>query len=216
MAAKGYPEAYPKGMAISGLDSFKGNPDCVVFHAGTEQRDTKEQAHAFQDALERFSPTARRLNAAQCNRQSWEAEVRRQAQCAHKLCLRAASVGGQLQRQQMLEAVAEQAAKVGAGISVWTVDMRGMGCAYTNQCAACGHTWSDMGMDIPPAMVPQLIANARGMIQPLVDEMMRSAVMIKCETNGEQRSPKCSVISYPTSKNKWRTTSAKEPSDKRK
>ena len=39
MAAEGYPEAYPKGMAISGLESFKRNPDCVVFHAGTEQRD---------------------------------------------------------------------------------------------------------------------------------------------------------------------------------
>jgi hypothetical protein len=50
------------------------------------------------------------------------------------------------------DAVTEQAAKVSAGISVWTVDMRGMGCAYTNQCAACGHTWSDMGMDIPKSM----------------------------------------------------------------
>ena len=39
MAAEGYPEAYPKGMAISGLQSFEGNPDRVVFHAGTEQRD---------------------------------------------------------------------------------------------------------------------------------------------------------------------------------
>lgn len=38
MAADGYPEAYPKGMAISGLESSVEDPGRVVFHAGTEMR----------------------------------------------------------------------------------------------------------------------------------------------------------------------------------
>ena len=50
------------------------------------------------------------------------------------------------------QAVAEQSASASAGISVWTVDMRGMGCEYKHQCAACGHTWAGMGMDIPKSM----------------------------------------------------------------
>ena len=39
MAAEGYPESYPKGMAISGLESLAGETEQVVFHAGTELRD---------------------------------------------------------------------------------------------------------------------------------------------------------------------------------
>jgi phosphoribosylamine--glycine ligase len=39
MAAEGYPESYPKGMAISGLESLAGQTEQVVFHAGTELRD---------------------------------------------------------------------------------------------------------------------------------------------------------------------------------
>ena len=39
IAAEGYPESYPKGMAISGLESLAGQTEQVVFHAGTELRD---------------------------------------------------------------------------------------------------------------------------------------------------------------------------------
>ncbi len=38
LASKGYPGPYTKGDAISGLDSFKGRDDVVVFHAGTSRR----------------------------------------------------------------------------------------------------------------------------------------------------------------------------------
>lgn len=39
MAAKGYPAAYPKGMAIDGLAAVKRMKDVVVFHAGTASKD---------------------------------------------------------------------------------------------------------------------------------------------------------------------------------
>jgi phosphoribosylamine--glycine ligase len=39
LASKGYPGSYQKGDAIKGLDSFKGDSDVVVFHAGTSVRD---------------------------------------------------------------------------------------------------------------------------------------------------------------------------------
>jgi phosphoribosylamine--glycine ligase len=35
LAAEGYPGSYKKGRVITGLDSFKGSTDIVVFHAGT-------------------------------------------------------------------------------------------------------------------------------------------------------------------------------------
>ena len=35
LAAKGYPGAYAKGTEIRGLDALTGDPDTVVFHAGT-------------------------------------------------------------------------------------------------------------------------------------------------------------------------------------
>ncbi|GAB1409407.1 phosphoribosylamine--glycine ligase [Desulfovibrionales bacterium] len=35
IAAKGYPQAYPKGMEISGLEAAARCPDVTVFHAGT-------------------------------------------------------------------------------------------------------------------------------------------------------------------------------------
>ena len=35
LAAKGYPGAYKKGSEIRGLDALTGDPDTVVFHAGT-------------------------------------------------------------------------------------------------------------------------------------------------------------------------------------
>lgn len=35
LAAKGYPEAYPKGMVIQGLDNINHHDDVIVFHAGT-------------------------------------------------------------------------------------------------------------------------------------------------------------------------------------
>ncbi len=38
LASKGYPGPYAKGDKIDGLDSFKGNDDTVVFHAGTSLR----------------------------------------------------------------------------------------------------------------------------------------------------------------------------------
>ena len=38
MAAEGYPDSYPKGMPISGLDQWDGDGETVVFHAGTERR----------------------------------------------------------------------------------------------------------------------------------------------------------------------------------
>ena len=38
LASEGYPEAYPKGLPISGLDEIKSS---VVFHAGTTQKDTE-------------------------------------------------------------------------------------------------------------------------------------------------------------------------------
>jgi len=39
MASGGYPEAYEKGRAISGLDEAAAVPDVVVFHAGTAEKD---------------------------------------------------------------------------------------------------------------------------------------------------------------------------------
>jgi len=38
LASEGYPEAYPKGLPISGLDEINSS---VVFHAGTTQKDTE-------------------------------------------------------------------------------------------------------------------------------------------------------------------------------
>jgi phosphoribosylamine--glycine ligase len=37
MASGGYPGAYPQGKSILGLDDVKGDPDVVVFHAGTKK-----------------------------------------------------------------------------------------------------------------------------------------------------------------------------------
>ncbi|OGG46613.1 MAG: phosphoribosylamine--glycine ligase, partial [Candidatus Handelsmanbacteria bacterium RIFCSPLOWO2_12_FULL_64_10] len=39
LASEGYPGAYPKGRAISGLDEVEGMPDTVAFHAGTARQD---------------------------------------------------------------------------------------------------------------------------------------------------------------------------------
>ncbi len=36
MAAEGYPGSYEKGSEIKGLEALKGDPDLVVFHAGTK------------------------------------------------------------------------------------------------------------------------------------------------------------------------------------
>ena len=36
MASEGYPDAYPKGLKITGLDKANEVQDCVVFHAGTK------------------------------------------------------------------------------------------------------------------------------------------------------------------------------------
>jgi phosphoribosylamine--glycine ligase len=35
LASKGYPDSYEKGKTIKGLDSFKGDENLMVFHAGT-------------------------------------------------------------------------------------------------------------------------------------------------------------------------------------
>jgi phosphoribosylamine--glycine ligase len=37
LASEGYPRAYPKGRAITGLDDVAGDEDVVVFHAGTRR-----------------------------------------------------------------------------------------------------------------------------------------------------------------------------------
>ncbi len=37
LASEGYPRAYPKGRAITGLDALSDLPDVVVFHAGTRR-----------------------------------------------------------------------------------------------------------------------------------------------------------------------------------
>ena len=37
LASAGYPRSYPTGRAISGLDTLAGEPDVVVFHAGTRR-----------------------------------------------------------------------------------------------------------------------------------------------------------------------------------
>ena len=39
MASPGYPDDYPKGLVISGLDAVSGLEDLVVFHAGTAEKD---------------------------------------------------------------------------------------------------------------------------------------------------------------------------------
>ncbi|MDQ7031380.1 MAG: phosphoribosylamine--glycine ligase [Desulfonauticus sp.] len=41
IAAKGYPQKYPKGMEISGLDKVKNLSDVIIFHAGTKQENGK-------------------------------------------------------------------------------------------------------------------------------------------------------------------------------
>ncbi len=38
MASEGYPESYPTGMEITGLEKAAGTPDVMVFHAGTAQK----------------------------------------------------------------------------------------------------------------------------------------------------------------------------------
>jgi phosphoribosylamine--glycine ligase len=38
LASGGYPREYAAGKAISGLDALAGDPDVVVFHAGTRRR----------------------------------------------------------------------------------------------------------------------------------------------------------------------------------
>lgn len=41
LSSKGYPGSYRKGDAISGLESFKGSDDVIVFHAGTSMKNGK-------------------------------------------------------------------------------------------------------------------------------------------------------------------------------
>ncbi len=41
MAAQGYPGKYPKGMEIKGLEEVEKDPEVMVFHAGTTQKDGK-------------------------------------------------------------------------------------------------------------------------------------------------------------------------------
>lgn len=41
MAAKGYPERYPKGMVIQGLEKLQKRKNIMVFHAGTEIKNHK-------------------------------------------------------------------------------------------------------------------------------------------------------------------------------
>jgi len=43
-AAPGYPGEYKKGMEITGLDSFKGRDDLLVFQAGTKKDEGKTAA----------------------------------------------------------------------------------------------------------------------------------------------------------------------------
>jgi len=42
MASGGYPGSYSKGFPIRGLDAVKGQPDAVVFHAGTAWNEQKQ------------------------------------------------------------------------------------------------------------------------------------------------------------------------------
>ena len=37
LAAKGYPGSYPTGSEIRGLDALAGDPDLLLFHAGTRR-----------------------------------------------------------------------------------------------------------------------------------------------------------------------------------
>ena len=39
LASGGYPRDYEKGKPIEGLEALAGDPDVVVFHAGTRRRD---------------------------------------------------------------------------------------------------------------------------------------------------------------------------------
>ncbi|WP_028950911.1 phosphoribosylamine--glycine ligase [Sulfurihydrogenibium subterraneum] len=41
MASKGYPDSYQKGFEITGIEEAEKDPDVVVFHAGTEEKDGK-------------------------------------------------------------------------------------------------------------------------------------------------------------------------------
>ncbi len=41
IASKGYPDRYEKGYEISGIEEAEKEPDVVVFHAGTEEKDGK-------------------------------------------------------------------------------------------------------------------------------------------------------------------------------
>ncbi|PYQ22245.1 MAG: phosphoribosylamine--glycine ligase, partial [Acidobacteria bacterium] len=41
LASKGYPEAPETGKEIHGLDAFKAEPDVIVYHAATDERDGK-------------------------------------------------------------------------------------------------------------------------------------------------------------------------------
>ncbi|MCX7049043.1 MAG: phosphoribosylamine--glycine ligase, partial [Candidatus Sumerlaeota bacterium] len=40
-AAPGYPDIYPKGIPIEGLDTFRASPSRIMFHAGTATKDGK-------------------------------------------------------------------------------------------------------------------------------------------------------------------------------
>ncbi len=40
-----------------------------------------------------------------------------------------------------------------SGIRAWTLDMRGMGCQFRYECAACQHRWESFGMQVPERMM---------------------------------------------------------------
>ena len=42
LASDGYPEHYEKGLPITGLESFEGDPSHFVFHAGTKRNEAGE------------------------------------------------------------------------------------------------------------------------------------------------------------------------------
>jgi phosphoribosylamine--glycine ligase len=44
LASGGYPRGYEKGKPIEGLEALAGDPDVVVFHAGTRRRDGGSEA----------------------------------------------------------------------------------------------------------------------------------------------------------------------------